>query len=113
MPDPFKVVGQAHRICAAYYQQILPLLNETAQKLDTTFVYWDTWSFCKPPQRNKSPFESWKWDFLPVMDLSFVFSRQKSPGAAMSCDDFVLEFKLLTDSELSWEQRVKQYGESE
>lgn len=113
MSDPFSVVRQAHRICAAYYQQILPLLNETAHRLDTVFVQWDTWSFNLPPQRNKNPFNSWEWDFLPIMDLSFVFSRQQEPGAAMGTEDFVIDFKLVTDSELSWEQRAKHYGENE
>jgi hypothetical protein len=113
MSDPFSVVRQAHRICAAYYQQIFPLLNETAQKLDTTFLYWDTWSFCKPPQSNKNPLESWKWDYLPALDFSVVFSRQKNPTAPMTCDDFVLDFNLITDSELESERREKQYGKNE
>ncbi|WP_051640581.1 hypothetical protein [Siccibacter colletis] len=112
MTDPFSVVRQAHRIYAAYYQQILPLIYATAQDMNTTFITWDTWSFCKPPQRNKNPFEAWKWDFLPIMDLSFAFSRQKQPGASMTTDDFVLDFHLVTDSELSSDQRVKQYGEN-
>lgn len=28
--DPFAQVRQAHRICGAYYQQILPMINEVA-----------------------------------------------------------------------------------
>lgn len=113
MSDPFSVVRQAHRICAAYYQQIFPLLNETSQKLETTFVHWDTWSFNRPPQRNKNPFETWHWDYLPIMDLSILFSRQHEPGTPMATTDFALEFKLVTDSELSHEQRVKHYGEND
>lgn len=38
MTDPFSVVRQAHRICAAYYQQILPLIYATAQDMNTTFI---------------------------------------------------------------------------
>ncbi|CAI9388882.1 MULTISPECIES: hypothetical protein [Citrobacter] len=112
MSDPFTAVRQAHRICAAYYQQLFPLLNETAQKLDTTFLVWNTWSFNKPPQSNKNPFESWKWDYLPIMDVSFVFSRQHEPGTPMTTRDYVLDFKLITDSELLYEQRQKQYGKN-
>jgi hypothetical protein len=46
--DPFAQVRQAHRICGAYYQQILPMINEVAQKMGTSFLLWDTWSFSKP-----------------------------------------------------------------
>lgn len=35
--DPFAQVRQAHRICGAYYQQILPMINEVAQKIETSF----------------------------------------------------------------------------
>ncbi len=45
MSDPFSVVRQAHRICAAYYQQMLPLINETAYRLGAEFFRRDHWSF--------------------------------------------------------------------
>lgn len=113
MSDPFSIVRQAHRICAAYYQQVFPMINETAQKLEATFVHWEPESFLKPPQKNKNPLETWKWNYLPIIDISFVFSRQLEPGTFMSRDDFVIDFRLVTDSELSYEQRSKQYGENE
>ncbi len=31
----------------------------------------------------------------------------------MGSEDFVVDFRLVTDSELAWEQRNKQYGEDE
>lgn len=111
--DPFAQVRQAHRICGAYYQQILPMLNEVAQKVGASFLLWDTWSFSKPPRRGANPLDSWKWDYLPMMDVSFVFSKQEQPGTPMAPTDYVLDFKLVTDSELEYGQRVLQYGEDE
>lgn len=113
MHDPFTQVRQAHRICGAYYQQILPMLNEVAQKMGASFLLWDTWSFSKPPRPGTNPLDCWKWDYLPMMDVSFVFSKQDQPGTPMAPTDYVLEFKLVTDNELEYYQRVLQYGEDE
>ncbi|MDF7761411.1 hypothetical protein PU683_17965 [Kosakonia cowanii] len=113
MSDPFSVVRQAHRICAAYYQQILPLINETASHLGATFFRRDHWSFTPPPQRNSNPFTCWEWDFLPLMDVSFAFGRQQTATRKMGSEDFVLDFRLITDSALAWEQRNDQYGKNE
>ena len=112
MSDPFSVVRQAHRICAAYYQQILPLINETAFRLDAKFFRRAHCSFSPPPQRNSNPFTCWEWDFLPLMDASFVFAHQQT-ASKMGSEDFVVDFRLVTDSELAWEQRNEQYGENE
>jgi hypothetical protein len=111
--DPFVQVRQAHRICGAYYQQILPMINEVAQKMGTSFLLWDTWSFSKPPRRGANPLESWTWDYLPMMDVSFVFSKQEQPNSPMAVNDYVLDFKLVTDSELEYDQRVLMYPKSE
>ena len=113
MHDPFTQVRQAHRICGAYYQQILPMLNEVAQKIGASFLLWETWSFRKPPRRGANPLDSWKWDYLPMMDVSFVFSKQEQPGTPMAPTDYVLDFRLVTDNELESSQRVLQYGEDE
>lgn len=113
MSDPFSVVRQAHRICAAYYQQILPLINETASLLGTEFFFRDQWSFNPPPQRSRNPFTCGGWDFLPLMDTSFAFGRQQTATNKMGSEDFVVDFRLVTDSELAWEQRDEKYGENE
>lgn len=111
--DPFFQVRQAHRICGAYYQQILPMINEVAQKMGTSFLLWDTWSFSKPPRRGANPLENWAWDYLPIMDVSFVFSQQEQPDLPMRISDYVLDFKLVTDSELEYDQRVLMYPKDE
>lgn len=113
MSDPFSVVRQAHRICAAYYQQILPLIDKTAFRLDAKFFRRAHCSFNPPPQRNSNPFTCWEWDFLPLMDAAFVFAHQQTATSKMGSEDFVIDFRLVTDSELAWEQRNEQYGENE
>jgi len=113
MHDPFTQVRQAHRICGAYYQQILPLINEVAQKLGTSFLLWETWSFSKPPRRRANPLESWKWDYLPMLDVSFVFSKQEQPNSPMIKSDYVIDFKLVTDSALEYDQRVLMHHKDE
>lgn len=111
--DPFAQVRLAHRICGAYYQQILPMINEVAQKMGTSFLVWDTCSFSKPPRSGVNPLETWTWDYLPMMDVSFVFSKQEQPNSPMTASDYVLDFKLVTDSELEHHQRVLKYPEDE
>lgn len=111
--DPFAQVRQAHRICAAYYKQVLPMLDIAAQNVGTAFLCWDTWSFCKPPGRRVNPLETWAWDYLPMMDVSFVFASSQQPGSALTTADFVLDFKLVTDSELEADQRVAHYGKKQ
>jgi len=111
--DPFAQVRQAHRICGAYYQQILPMINEVAQKSETSFLLWDVWSFDRPPRRRVNPLEVWKWGYLPMLDVSFVFSKQEQPDTPMTPADYVLDFKLVTDSELEYHQRELKYGEEE
>lgn len=113
MSDPFSVVRQAHRICAAYYQQILPLINETAFRLDAKFFRRAHCSFNPPPQRGTNPFTCWEWDFLPLMDTAFAFGHQQASSSNMGSEDFVVDFRLVTDSELAWEQRDEKYGENE
>lgn len=113
MSDPFSVVRQAHRICAAYYQQILPLINKTASLLGAEFFFRDQWSFNPPPQRSRNPFTCGGWDFLPLMDTAFAFGHQQASSSNMGSEDFVVDFRLVTDSELAWEQRDEKYGENE
>lgn len=111
--DPFAQVRQAHRICGAYYQQILPMINEAAQKSGTSFLLWEVWSFNKPPNKRTNPLETWKWNYLPMLNVSFVFSKQQQANTAMTPGDYVLDFKLVTDSELEYHQRELQYGAEE
>ncbi|WP_373226449.1 hypothetical protein [Enterobacter cloacae complex sp. ESBL7] len=116
MSDSFSVVRQAHRICAAYYQQILPVINETAQRLETTFVCWKVWGSDNLPSKRKNPLDPlmyWKWSFLPAMDISFVFSYQQERGTQPSGEDFVLDFRLVTDSEFRMEQFPESYDPHE
>lgn len=111
--DSLAQVRQAHRICAAWYQHMLPMLNEVAQKMDTKFLLWETWSFNKPSRRQSNPLECWKWDLLPMMDVSFVFSKQQQPGNSMAETDFVMDLKLVTDSELESDYRETQYSKND
>jgi len=111
--DPFMQVRQAHRICGAYYQHILPMINEVAQRVETSFLLWKVWGFNKPPNRKTNPLESWKWDYMPMLDVSFVFSSQVQPDTPLTPTDYILDFKLVTDSELEYRQRELQYGKDE
>lgn len=48
-----------------------------------------------------------------MMDVSFVFSKQEQPNSPMSISNYVLDFKLVTDSELEYDQRVLMYPKDE
>ncbi|PVZ78033.1 hypothetical protein C9426_35280 [Serratia sp. S1B] len=109
--DIFCQVRQAHRICAAYYQRVLPRINRVADKLGAQFIQWTPISFDKPPSKSTVPFEHWGWRFLPLLDVSFTFGKKISTSSNISPLDYILDIRLISDSELSLENREEIYGD--
>ncbi|PKX83630.1 hypothetical protein A0G02_08830 [Pectobacterium peruviense] len=110
--DSLQQVRQAHRICAGFYQQVLPRIERVQELMDMRFLQWNSISFDSSPSKSVSPFKCWKWDFLPLMDTSFTFIK-KSASRYFCPDDYILDIRLITDSELEWKHREEVYSEQE
>ncbi|GKX47583.1 hypothetical protein [Pectobacterium carotovorum] len=110
--DSLQQVRQAHRICAGFYQQVLPRIERVQELMDIRFLQWNSISFESSPSKSVSPFKCWKWDFLPLMDTSFTFIK-KSESRYFCPNDYILDIRLITDSELEWKHRENVYSEQE
>nr|WED69318.1 hypothetical protein PJ912_04695 [Pectobacterium colocasium] len=111
--DSLQQVRQAHRICAGFYQQVLPRIERVRELMDVRFLQWNPISFNSLPSNAKSPLNTyWVWNFLPLMDTSFTFLK-KSESRYFRPDDYILDIRLITDSELEWEYREETYMKKE
>ncbi|MCC8380341.1 hypothetical protein [Xenorhabdus sp. PB30.3] len=110
--DKFSQVRQAHRICAAFYQYIFPMLNQVTENLGMDFIKWEKWSFKKLSRQSTNPLTTWSWNSLPMMDVSFVFGKKTTNGTILTPEDFVLDLSLIIDHELEYSTRIENYGEN-
>ncbi|MFJ5451622.1 hypothetical protein ACIPT4_01040 [Pectobacterium jejuense] len=111
--ESLQQVRQAHRICAGFYQQVLPRIERVRELMDVQFLQWNPISFNSLPSSAKSPLNTyWVWNFLPLMDTSFTFLK-KSESRYFCPDDYILDIRLITDGELEWEYREKTYMKQE
>ncbi len=84
-------VRQAHRICAGFYQQVLPRIERVRELMDVQFLQWIPISFDPSPSKGVSPFKYWGWNFLPLMDTSFTFFKKSaSLPRYFSPNDYIL-----------------------
>ena len=95
-------VRQAHRVCGAFYQRMIPLIQQVAEELELEFNVWAPRCFSRPPQQSTNPFNRWQWDFLPLINAGFVFSFQQEAGK-ISGDDYVMDIEIVVDSSLDGE----------
>ncbi|UMO86377.1 hypothetical protein HP572_13365 [Pectobacterium sp. PL64] len=110
--DSLQQVRQAHRICAGFYQQVLPRIERVGELMSVQFLQWNPISFDTSPSRGVNPFKRWGWRFLPLIDTSFTFIK-KSSSRYFCPNDYILDIRLITDSELEWEHRKEVYAEQE
>lgn len=93
--DLVKQVQVAHRLAAGFYQRILPILDEIANKLDLEFVAWEPLE-TELPKKNRQPGSLWAWDFLPMYCSEFGYSRIKDQSKT-DATDVHLSFLLSID----------------
>lgn len=113
--DSLQQVRQAHRICAGFYQQVLPRIERVRELMDVQFLQWVPISFSPSPPKGVSPLNSyWGWNFLPLMDTSFTFFKKSaSLPRYFSPNDYILDIRLITDSELECGRREETYMKQE
>jgi len=98
--DLFTQVRTAHRLLAAYYQRLLPTLEQIAHSVNTEFYFWKPVRFDKP---GKNPFKKWQWDLLPATNTRYVFKQFSSYGA-VTLNDYIVEFIVINDSGVNDEE---------
>ncbi|MFH0267299.1 hypothetical protein [Vibrio rumoiensis] len=97
----FLQVRTAHRLLAAYYQRLLPTVEQIASNNGTNFWFWYTCRFSKTA---RNPFSNWKWDMLPASIPSYVFKSIDS-FESVKKGDLILEFIVINDSGIRDEPR--------
>lgn len=105
-------VRQAHRVCGAFYQRMIPLIQQIAEELELEFNVWAPRYFKRPPQRSTSPFNEWQWNFLPLINAGFVFSFQQE-AEKINDDDYVMDIEVVVDSSLDRETYKTFYGQEQ
>ncbi len=102
--DLFTQVRTAHRLLAAYYQRLLPTIENIAKEANTVFDSWTPQLFNRP---GKNPFDKWKWDLLPALVARYIFKSVNDNGK-VSRNDYVVEFIVINDSGIVEEKRHHQ-----
>lgn len=105
-------VRQAHRICAAFYQRMMPLINNISEELELNFVSWAPRTFNRPTRKTTNPLTYWSWDYLPLINAGFVFSSQEEDGEIIA-GDYILDIELVVDAELDCTNFSQRYGKTQ
>jgi len=98
--DFFVQVRAAHRLLAAYYQRLLPTIEQIAHDANTEFYFWSPVRFNKP---GRNPFKKWQWDLLPAESTRYVF-KHISDESKVTINDYIVEFIVINDSGINDEQ---------
>ncbi|CAM2928999.1 hypothetical protein [Moritella viscosa] len=98
--DLFVQVRTAHRLLAAYYQRLLPTIEQIAHDANTEFYFWAPVRFNKP---GRNPFKKWQWDLLPAESTRYVF-KHINDEAKVTISDYIVEFIVINDSGINDEQ---------
>ncbi|OBU33862.1 hypothetical protein [Photobacterium kishitanii] len=103
MDELFIQVRTAHRLLAAYYQRLLPTIEQIALEANTEFYFWRPKRFFAPGQSNSNPFRKWQWDLLPAVVTRYVF-KNVNDMKTVTKGDYILEFIVINDSGVNDEQ---------
>ncbi|MEZ9628569.1 hypothetical protein AB4304_03565 [Vibrio breoganii] len=95
--DLFVQVRTAHRLLAAYYQRVLPKIEQVALDVNANYWFWNPYRFGSPGQTNANPFKKWQWDLLPAVSSRYVF-KSVSKLEVLTKGDYIVEFLFLNDS---------------
>jgi hypothetical protein len=102
--DLFVQVRTAHRLLAAYYQRLLPTLEQIAHQVDTEFYFWRPHGFDTPSRVQGNPFTKWQWDLLPATITRYVF-KQVAFASKVTHDDYIVEFLVINDTGIHDEKK--------
>ncbi|NRB65245.1 MAG: hypothetical protein HRU40_19885 [Saprospiraceae bacterium] len=93
----FQDIRMAHRLLVAYYQRLLPTIQDIADHLGLNFYIWTPSEFSRPGNLTSNPFSKWQWDLLPANCTRYVFHNAKDNNK-VQVGEFMVEFHVITDS---------------
>lgn len=93
----FTQVRSAHRLLAAYYQRLLPTIEQIAIGLDVDFYVWLPKEFRRPAQLSTNPFDRWQWDMLPGLSTYYLFKQVENTNK-LRVGEYLVEFLVDSDS---------------
>lgn len=95
--DLFLQIRTAHRLLAAYYQRLLPTIEEIANSLGLKFYVWEPSEFARPSQLSNNLFNRWQWDLLPANCTRYVFIDTESKNS-IEVGKCLVVFHVISDT---------------
>lgn len=95
--DLFLQIRTAHRLLAAYYQRLLPTIEQISKELELDFYVWTPKEFARPSKLTTNPFENWQWDMLPALSTYYVFKNVEDVHK-LRIGEFLVEFMVDSDT---------------
>lgn len=93
----FLQIRTAHRLLAAYYQRLLPTIEQIAKGLELDFYIWTPKDFERLGKRDTNPFDRWCWDLLPALSAHYVFSRFNN-AKKVEIGEYLVDFVVESDT---------------
>ncbi len=95
--DLFLQIRTAHRLLAAYYQRLLPTIDDIAKALSLTYYGWLPDHFDRPCKFGTDIFSKWQWDLLPGNCTHYIYF-DGSNANKIEKGHYLLEFFVISDS---------------
>jgi hypothetical protein len=95
--DLFLEIRTAHRLLAAYYQRLLPTIEDIANAVDVNFYRWKSSEFSHPVGPASNPFMDWGWNFLPANCTRYIFHNAVNNNQ-VRVGELMIEFHVISDS---------------
>ncbi|MCG6307879.1 hypothetical protein K6U49_04495 [Vibrio alginolyticus] len=95
--DLFLQIRTAHRLLAAYYQRLLPTIEQISKELELDFYAWTPKEFARPSKLTTNPFDNWQWDMLPALSTYYVFKNVEDVHK-LRLGEWLVEFMVDSDT---------------
>jgi len=95
--DLFSQIRTAHRLLAAYYQRLLPTIDEIANSLELDFYGWHPSEHGGPCRFSSNIMDRWQWDLLPANCTRYVFFNAEKKNE-IRVGKYMIEFHVISDS---------------
>lgn len=102
--DLFLQIRTAHRLLAAYYQRLLPTIDQITNALDLNFYGWMPTENNTPCRFSSNILERWQWDLLPANCTRYVFFTAENKND-IRVGKYFIEFHVISDSGILKENR--------
>ncbi|GLO63294.1 hypothetical protein MACH09_38020 [Vibrio sp. MACH09] len=93
----FTQIRTAHRFLAAYYQRLLPTIEQIATQLELDFYFWLPQKFDRPSQLTTNPFNKWQWDMLPALSTYYTFKKVEDINK-LRLGEYLITFWVISDT---------------